>query len=681
MQKFKLTLYLMLEKVKRYFSIEFENYFAWIPVFLSFGILIYFAVPNDPPLYLSAALNLILLSLVLISSKKFNVFKTLLFLFCISLGFSLVDLRTAYVRTETLSNETAKLWIKGRVSQIQHMQTGKRIMLEDLKIYDRNIKKLNKVRINVRSNIENLDIGDIIKVQAVLLPPPKPITPHGYDFARYAYFKQLSAIGYATNRIRVVKKSEDSLISFFANLRNKVVERVKANLDEPIAGVANGVLIGDSSSISKDDYEIVRVSGIAHLLAISGMHMVVVVAIIFISVRFLLVRWEYLALRVDAKKVAAVTALLGSTLYLLLTLGPVSAQRAYIMSSIILFAIILDHNSSAIRAVAIAAIIILIITPEEVLSPSLQMSFIASLALISSFNFFSKFLLKNKSGISIAILNYFISIIFSTLIAGLATAPFIIYHFNQFSSYSVLTNLIAIPINDFWVMPFGLLALLLMPLGLEQIPITLMGFGIRLIFEVAKLISNLPNASFNVVSFSDIGMFLIYFGSIGLFISVTPLRVLFIIPVLIGLFSKNPDLNPDILVESTGKLFAVRMGEELIFSSKRGAKFTREAWKQAYMQKELKTLKQIQLPCCSLESCLYEKNGKKVFIYSRGEIACDSSIDVFINLSKKEISCPRETNIITLDNLKKGGNLVMWLNQDNIKLIYSGLTGKIRRWH
>ena len=673
----------MTGKLKEYLQKEFENYFAWIPVFLSFGILIYFVLPQEPQLYLSLAPSAILLIVLVISFfKKFNLFKVSLLMFCIALGFSSASLRTSVVDTKTLEKETGKVWVKGKVAQIQHMQVGKRILLREVKIYDKNVNRLNNVRLSIRTKSEGLSIGDTVKLAAVLLPPPKPITPHGYDFSRYAYFKNLSAIGYAVNKIRVVEKSESSLGNFFVNLRNKVIEKVKANLPEPMAGIANGILVGDSSSISKTDYDIVRISGIAHLLAISGMHMVVVVAILFISIRFLIIRSEYLALRVDAKKAAAVVALIGSTLYLLLTLAPISAQRAYIMSSIILLAIISDHNSSALRAVAIAAIIILMITPEEVLSPSLQMSFVASLALISSFGFFNKFLIKNSDKKYIKLFNYFISIIFSTLIAGLATAPFIVYHFNQFSPYSVLTNLIAIPINDFWVMPFGLLSLILMPLGAEQIPIAVMGYGISLIFKVASIISALPYSSFSIPSFSNIGIFLIYLGSIGLFVSVTHLRFIFIIPLLIGLFTKNPYLDPDILIENNGKIFAVRIGNELIFSSRGGAKFTREAWKQAYMQKEIKTLKQLQIPTCTLGSCLYNKHGKNIFIYSKGNINCSSvNLDLIINLSEESVKCDLRTKSIGLLELKRGGNLAIWLTENNIKTTYSGSVHKLRPWH
>lgn len=672
----------MADKIKEYAAKEFENYFVWLPVFLSFGILIYFALSIEPSLYLAILPSSSLFILLLVSYKKqFSRFKFILFIFCIALGFSISLLRTKFINTAVLDVETTEqVWIKGKINQIQYMQAGKRILLEEVKVYDKHIKQLDNIRINIRSNTEHLNIGDIVKLKVVLLPPPKPITPGGYDFARFAYFKKLSAIGYATSKIRVVKQADGTLRLFFANLRNKVVERIKAHLSNINAGIASGILVGDSSSISKDDYEVVRISGIAHLLAISGMHMVVVVAILFISTRFLILRSEYLALRIDAKKIAAIVALIGSTLYLLLTLGPVSAQRAYIMSSIILLAIILDHNSSAIRAVTIAAIIILVLTPEEVLSPSLQMSFIASLALISSFKFFNKFLLKNESSIGRKLLNYFISIIFSTLIAGLATAPFIIYHFNQFSPYSVLTNLIAIPINDFWVMPLGLISLVVMPFGLEQIPLKLMGYGISLIFGVAKQISILPHSSFSVPSFSNIGIFLIYLGSIGFFICATPLRTIFLIPLVIGLITKNPYLNPDILIERGGKLFAVRYDNELIFSSKQGAKFVREAWKQSYMQKEVKTLKQLQIHNCTFESCLYEKDGNKVLIYRKGGVESDTNIDLLINLSKEDIKQAVGEKVINLTSLKKTGNIAIWLTKDGIKEIYSGSTEKLRPW-
>ena len=153
-----------------------------------------------------------------------------------------------------------------------------------------------------------------------------------------------------------------------------------------------------------------------------------------------------------------------SLIYLILAGSSISAQRAFIMSSLTLIAIIIDRNASPMRSIGLTALTLMLLTPESILSASLQMSLAACMCLVAVFEFSKK--LCSRIGYDSYFkkaLNYAVSITLSTLTAGLATAPFVIYHFNQFSTYSVLMNLVAIPLSDFIIMPLGLITMLMMP--------------------------------------------------------------------------------------------------------------------------------------------------------------------------------------------------------------------------
>src|SRR3546814_645516 len=128
-----------------------------------------------------------------------------------------------------------------------------------------------------------------------------------------------------------------------------------------------------------------RDSGLAHLLSISGLHMGLVASILFFGIRGLLALWERAALCWPIKKWAAGAAIIGSFAYLLLSGADVPTQRSFVMTGLVLLAVILDRTAISLQLVAWAAIIVLVIAPESLLGPSFQMSFGAVVALVATY--------------------------------------------------------------------------------------------------------------------------------------------------------------------------------------------------------------------------------------------------------------------------------------------------------
>lgn len=383
-----------------------------------------------------------------------------------------------------------------------------------------------KIRINTREKNLALNVGDKIEVRCNILPPPRPMLPWGFDFSRHAYFKQIGAVGYATGKVRVLSKSQRhqneqqdalyvddklndealfgehdvqfkeveeelyeklafghgifiELVVFVNKVRAKIVGILSSHMQKRTAGVASGLLVGDASSITDSDFKALRIAGIAHIIAISGMHIVLISTILFISTRFIIIRILVIQARFAAyqhkksrdikaesnlnnkngkytriaifevvvtyysDKIAAFISMIGSAMYLVLAGMPVSGQRALVVSYIFLIGIIIDRKPNALNSLCIGASLILLFQPEAIFSPSLQMSLSACLGLIVCYRFLGKFLfinLKQKNYVK-RVFFYLLNITVSTLAAGLATAPFIIYHFHQFSTYSVIANL------------------------------------------------------------------------------------------------------------------------------------------------------------------------------------------------------------------------------------------------
>ena len=666
----------MLKKIAELLEKELNgNLIIFSPIFIAFGALIFFNLEFDPS-YGSVFLPLFfmgIISAILYKRNSRTYFIISYFSFLIILGFSAADYRTESLKSPKITQDLSAVRIYGTVSQINLSQESKKIILSDLDIENLPLDKTPKfIRINTKSSLSAVKIGDRITTKAVIMPPPLPSYPDGFNFSEYAYFKQIGGIGYSVSGVKLVDIEDENFFhSLFEKARHSISSRLKEVMGEPEGDVAAALLVGFSAQINKDVYEHIRISGIAHIMAISGMHVVIVVGLVFLVIRLLLSKIPQLTLRYDLKKISAISALIISFIYLQLAGSPVSAERAFIMSAIVLLAIIFDRNANPLRSISIAAILILISTPEAIKSASLQMSFAACLALISSYNHLQfKFNIKGTKSKPRKVFLYFASIVLSTLIAGTATAPFVIYHFNQYSTYSILTNLVAIPLADFIVMPLGVLSLVLMPLKLDFIPLKLMGYSISFMLNYSKFISQLPYSSLYISKFTETGITLIAFGGVIITLMQTNLKYTGIPFILIGLFMQNNLHKPDILIDSQGKLFAVKgLDGHLYTSSKVKSRFVRSSWEEAYDEKNIMTFKDVALPECDDSFCLVERNNKKALIIFNSTLENYPDANLVIELSPLNHQNFNYEKIIGLGELEHYGTHAIWLSDEKNILI------------
>lgn len=324
-----------------------------------------------------------------------------------------------------------------------------------------------------------------------------------------------------------------------------------------------------------------RDSGIAHLLAISGLHVGLVAGMIFFAARALLALVEPVALRYPIKKWAAACALIGAAVYLLLSGMSVPTQRAFVMVGFVMLAVMLDRASLSLHLIAWAALAVLVIAPESMLGPSFQMSFAAATALIATYEALREPLaaLAARGGLALRPLVYGGGVLLTSLVAGLATGPFAIYHFNRFPDYSLLTNLGAVPITGFWVMPWGLLALLLVPFGLEWLALAPMGWGIDAIVWIAQRVAALPGAVSLVPAMPAAALIAISVGGLWLCLWRRRWRLLGIAAIAGGVLMAALERRPDVLVAGDARTVAVR-GEDgnLWLSTRRRGRFVTDTW-------------------------------------------------------------------------------------------------------
>ena len=665
------------QNLKHLIELELENTLLISTLFLGLGIYLFFSLPYDPSLTFCLCQFLVAISLLMIFRKHYICNRLSVLLFMMSVGFLAAEIRVINISSPQIKSVIENVAVEGTILQIIDSPNNRKLLLDNLIIENLDSNQTpSSIRISTKSDLSDYAVGDRIYLTTTLMPPPHPSFPGGFNFAEYSFFKEIGAIGFAQSRpYNLSLNNIDTATKHINNLRKYLGRRIERAIDSKSSAIALALLIGDTTKIDKHSLNVVRISGIAHIIAISGLHVVIVVGLIFLSIRGMLSKFSNLAAVYDLKKIAAIFGIIGSFCYLIIAGSPISAQRAFIMSTITLVAILIDRTPKPIRSIAFAGIIILLLTPESMFSASMQMSFAACISLVASFTYLSKVFWPDQSTHLKKVLVYLLNTVISTLVAGSATAPFVIYHFNQFSTYSILTNIIAVPLTNFILMPLGAVGLLLIPFHLESLALIPMGWGIDFMIYVADIITSLPQSSLNFRSYTTWGLGLIASGGLLFCIMVAHLRWAAAILLLVGMLSNATFFkgnNPDILIDSSGKLFALRVEDSYYFSNKMRARFVRNSWEQLLGVEDVSTIK--KLSNCTQGVCTLSKNGQSITVVSSDDFAAwnegiCSDHSMIINLSpSRDLACSANTTIIDRSFLKTNGNTFIWLNKNGIKI-------------
>ena len=347
-------------------------------------------------------------------------------------------------------------------------------------------------------------------------------------------------------------------------VRLRIGRAVVAALPGETGGIANALITGERGGISAATDTAYRDSGLYHILSISGLHMVVMAGAFFFTVRFVFAAIPSIALRYPIKKWAAVAAAFGALGYLLISGASFATVRSYVQISILFFAILMERPALALRNVALAALGLLLFWPESLFDAGFQMSFAAVVALISAYEAIrAREERLGRADIDRGpIAGFFIffgGIVLSTMVATAAVAPFAAYQFHTSQQYGALANLVALPICDLIVMPAALATLLVMPFGLEAIPLWVAGLGIDLMTWIARAVARLPGAVIAVVAIPVWSFAAMVAGGLWLLLWQTRARLIGLPVIALGLALTPMLVRPDILVGRDGKLIAARV--------------------------------------------------------------------------------------------------------------------------
>jgi competence protein ComEC len=342
---------------------EQDRWFLWLPVLFAGGVVAYFALTDEPGARMAVALLIGALGLALAARNAplgLCLGGAALAFAC---GFAGAKLRTEMVRSPVLERELRYAEVTGFIETHELRERGRaRIMLRVLELGalppD---QRPYRVRLTLPTKDEavTLAVGDAIHVKATLQPPPEPIEPGGFDFARQAWFARIGGTGFATSKAVGLNGAPQMPWDIAAwasvdRLRAAVNARIRAVLAGETGEIAAALITGERGGISEEVTQSMRDSGLAHILSISGLHMVIMAGTVFWLMRALLALVPALALRYPIKKWAAASALAAATFYLALSGAAVPTVRSWIMMSIVLIAVMLDRPALTMRNVALA---------------------------------------------------------------------------------------------------------------------------------------------------------------------------------------------------------------------------------------------------------------------------------------------------------------------------------------
>ena len=496
----------MLGRVRAEIAAQTARWFLWSPVAFGCGCAVYFALDSEPgwlPL-IGAFLAAVLLTALASRLRSSAPFVAILLLLFFSAGLVGSKLRTASVAGPVLAEKLGPAILEGWIVDVASPGAGGGRLL----IAPSRISRLpaEETPSRVRVTVGEGDVygpGAAVRLMVILNPPPGPASPGAYDFARDAFYQRIGGVGFAVKPPRLVTleppKDQGLRWAMAVNgFRWSLARRLVDRLGPREGGVAAAMTTGHEAWLTRDLLDTMRDSGLAHILSISGLHMAVVGGFVFFAVRLGLAAWPWAVLRVDAKKIAAVCGLAAVLAYLVVSGAPPPAERAAVTASVAFAAVLLDRRAITLRALAIAALVVLALHPEAVVQPGFQMSFAATTALVALAERWPRPVREINTPWPIAAVQRAASWLFAaaavSFVAGLATGPFAIQHFNRMASYGLLANMATAALSSFVIMPALALGAALELAGFGAPFLVIAGWGTAAMLDIAEVVSSWPGA-------------------------------------------------------------------------------------------------------------------------------------------------------------------------------------------
>ena len=695
-----------------FFVSRFEDFFAaqhlvyplWFIVGMVGGAGVYFLVDEEPSWHV--VVSLLVVGCVLFFVRLYSAFLRAFFLFClVVIGGMACGMASVLFHVHThvapfFDVPKGVVSFEGTIVHKEGYKDGWRFVLSDVVIMSRHkgdVVAPSKVRVRMRGFVEEdiYRVGMRVSGRGQLFPPSMPAYPRGFDFMRKAWFQGIGAFGYSFGILDIQEDAPPDMgwRGALRDAHSVLLEKIRASLDGDGREVAAALLLGSRGRIDEEVWHVMRLAGLAHLLALSGLHMGLVTGFVFLLLWKTLTLWRWASF-VDVRKLAACLAWCVGFLYLFVTGASLPTTRAFIMVSFVFLAILLDRRAFSLYTIGWAAVVIIIREPYAVIDVGFQMSFAAALALVAYYEHSRRYIVYEGDGheeekgarCPVAVLwasapirvirRYMGAVFVTTLVAGAATMPLVAYHFHHVVAYGVLANMVAVPLTAFWIMPIGILSLPAMALDLHGVFLSVMAQGITWMIEWARYVITLPRASMVVAPLPVMSMLLFVCGFLWLAlwerVSVLPAILLWLCAIVLI----AQDDTPDIWISGDGRVVALRdtRGERQWVLSSKANGWEREQWLQAYgdgdrdflLWDDRRDSGDDNAPLrCDSEACVYRAHGHVVSIVSLPSAlptACrKASLIIFLEDGYPVPACGTPVPVIARAHVEQWGSHVVSL--------------------
>lgn len=578
-------------------ELERGGAFLLTPVFLSVGVVAYFTLRYEPSWPSLLAMTGLVIGTVWLARHRHALQLCLLALLLCLAGIWLSKLETWRLGTKIIGAEIS-VRLTGRVVEIEEMASGRKRLTIDVVSTERPKLRYQPERVRLSARKISPDIGPGSDVTGLvrLLPPAGPIRPGSYDTSFSSYFSGIGASGFFLSGPELSSPTVAPITARFGaaieRARQSIAGRIRQSIGGPEGEIAAALIVGVRAGIPEEINEAMRKTGIYHIISISGLHMALVAGTVMGLMRALFALFPDFSSRRPVRKYAALTALFAIIAYLLISGMVVAAVRSFIMLAVMLIAILFDRSALTMRNLAISAIIVILVTPHEVVGPSFQMSFAATAALVGAYAAWSDYRSRRvsagvpaKRSLASALLHRFavmmIGLAATSIVAGVATTLYAAWHFQRVAPLSLLANLAVMPVVSIIVMPFAVFASIAMPFGLDGPFLYVMGQGLTIMIHLSERIADLsPIDAVGLISAASVLL-----ATIALVIATmatTWLRWVSVPFAAASLMVLVEGRTPDILISEDARLLAVAMENgEIAVNRPRPNAFTIDNWGRA----------------------------------------------------------------------------------------------------
>ncbi|MDN3691147.1 ComEC/Rec2 family competence protein [Chryseobacterium tructae] len=307
----------------------------------------------------------------------------------------------------------------------------------------------------IPKNNAELDFKHYYKAETYITQPQKPQYDFQFNYAQYLKRRNIDHQAYISNEISSTERNDLSYRDQIKQYRLNVLWKIdNTKMSETTRAFLKGIILADRTEMDATTVQDFNRSGLVHLLAISGTHIVIIFGLFY----FLMIRFIPLQFR----KYAIILSLIFIWLFALFIGFGNSVLRACIMLTVYFIFVILQRKPDLLHSLALSVFIILVFDSQQLFDVGFQLSFLAVLGIF----WLNQPLLKLFPRQD----NYFKKLIFNTitisLSAQLATLPLVLYYFHQFSLISIIANFIIVPFSEV-IIVFSFLMTLLIALGID----------------------------------------------------------------------------------------------------------------------------------------------------------------------------------------------------------------------